>query len=228
MQVFSKLFYMKVSVKCNYCGKEELVFKSRAGNYKNCSKKCMSLSYMKSCTYKFGDKINNWKIISEVPFRKFGRLYIKVKCTCGSNVEKDLNVDRLEINNYKGCEKCNRFHTHKGHGLISGSFWSLIQNSAKKRNIAFSVSIENAWNLFLSQDKKCALTGIALEFEPNQVHKKGINNRSKRTASLDRINSSIGYVEGNIQWVHKDVNLMKNKFDEGYFKEICKLVCNKK
>lgn len=43
--------------------------------------------------------------------------------------------------------------------------------------------------------------------------------------SIDRIDSSVGYVEGNMQWVHKDVNRMKQEFSESYFIETCRLVC---
>ena len=45
-----------------------------------------------------------------------------------------------------------------------------------------------------------------------------------RTASLDRIDSSKGYVPGNIQWVHKDVNWMKGSFTQEYFVNICKKI----
>jgi hypothetical protein len=41
---------------------------------------------------------------------------------------------------------------------------------------------------------------------------------------MDRINNKIGYVEGNIQWVHKHINMMKNSHSEEYFLEICKAV----
>ena len=43
-------------------------------------------------------------------------------------------------------------------------------------------------------------------------------------ASLDRIDSSKGYIEGNVQWVHQNINMMKNKFDNQYFIEMCKLI----
>ena len=45
-----------------------------------------------------------------------------------------------------------------------------------------------------------------------------------RTASIDRIDSSAGYVAGNIQFVHKHINKMKNNLDEQCFIEMCKLV----
>ena len=41
---------------------------------------------------------------------------------------------------------------------------------------------------------------------------------------IDRIDSSKGYVKGNVQWVHKNVNLMKGKFDQEYFIEMCKKI----
>jgi hypothetical protein len=47
------------------------------------------------------------------------------------------------------------------------------------------------------------------------------------TASVDRIDSSKDYVEGNVQWLHKDINRMKWDLDTDKFIELCKLVANK-
>ena len=44
------------------------------------------------------------------------------------------------------------------------------------------------------------------------------------TASLDRIDSSKGYILGNIQLVHRDVNRIKSDFEQDYFIKICKLI----
>jgi hypothetical protein len=41
------------------------------------------------------------------------------------------------------------------------------------------------------------------------------------------IDSYKGYIEGNIQWVDKHVNKMKNEFDQDYFIEICKKISQK-
>jgi hypothetical protein len=40
------------------------------------------------------------------------------------------------------------------------------------------------------------------------------------------IDSSKGYIEGNIQWVHKDINNMKWDFTQEEFINYCKLVAN--
>ena len=46
------------------------------------------------------------------------------------------------------------------------------------------------------------------------------------TASLDRIDSSKGYIEGNVQWVHKSVNIMKCDFSSDIFIGICNQISN--
>jgi len=47
---------------------------------------------------------------------------------------------------------------------------------------------------------------------------------SKSTASVDRIDSNKGYIKGNVQFVHKDINLMKNVLNIEYFIEMCKKI----
>lgn len=40
-------------------------------------------------------------------------------------------------------------------------------------------------------------------------------------ASLDRIDSNMDYQEENVQWLHKDINMMKQQFDQDYFIQMC-------
>jgi hypothetical protein len=211
----------KTKVICQECKKESLVFNSRAKDYKFCSEKCMSKHFSGLSNLKKGERINNWETLSDCPIRKNGRAYIEVKCTCGSEITTFLPKHHYFTKKSKGCLQCSRHYTYQGVGDLSGNYWRIIEGGAKDRNIEFSITKEYCWNLFLKQDKKCALTRLDLTFE------KSFDTTSLKTASLDRIDSSKGYIEGNVQWVHKDVNIMKNKFEQDYFIEICKLVCNK-
>jgi archaellum component FlaC len=72
----------------------------------------------------------------------------------------------------------------------------------------------------LKQNKLCALSGLPIKFA--RANKR----TSETSASLDRIDSTKNYVEGNVQWVHKEVNIMKNVYNQEHFIEMCKLIAN--
>jgi hypothetical protein len=109
----------------------------------------------------------------------------------------------------------------KGVGNIRLETFSKIKHGADKRKIIFDISIENLWDIYLRQFAQCAISGLEINFS-NSIRS------GKNTASLDRINPSIGYVEGNIQWVHKDVNRMKWRYDQSYYIDICHKINNYK
>ena len=106
---------------------------------------------------------------------------------------------------------------YTGTESIPGNYWGILQKSAKVRNLPVNIDIEFLDRLIKAQDFKCALSGLPISFEGGKKNKGW-------TASVDRIDPKRGYEEDNLQFVHKDVNLMKNRFDEPYFIEMCKLI----
>ena len=106
-----------------------------------------------------------------------------------------------------------------GHEEIRGRRWSHIKSHARTRGLEFSVTIKYAWKLYEKQNRKCALSGLPIEFDKNG---------GNTSASLDRINSSLGYIEGNVQWTHKLVNKMKWDFSQQEFLNFCRLVAERK
>lgn len=132
--------------------------------------------------------------------------YVKsgeAKCPCQQH----------EYQKYNQClEKNIRF---KGFKEMGSRFCSNAKRRAQKNNWDFNLTSKFLYQLFEKQNKKCALSGLDIKFSLN-------NERSKGTASLDRIDSSKGYVRDNVQWVHKDVNKMKNVFSNEYLIELCK------
>lgn len=105
-----------------------------------------------------------------------------------------------------------------GYKDISGTFWRRAEKGALSRNLSFNITKELVWETYEKQNKKCALTGIDISF---YHHKK---KRIYATASIDRINSKIGYEIDNIWILHKDVNIMKWDFDVNYFIDICRQI----
>jgi nicotinic acid mononucleotide adenylyltransferase len=97
-----------------------------------------------------------------------------------------------------------------------------IKKGAASRKIEFNITIEYLWELFLQQNKKCALSGMALSFADTRKNK-----NKKKTVSVDRIDSSKGYINGNVQWVHKTINIMKNSLSDEEFIEFCRKVSEK-
>lgn len=144
------------------------------------------------------------------------------RCLCSCGKEVDYYQDVLVRKSYpvKSCG-CLQYRTGAanpcwtGHGEISGNRWDTITRKRKK-NWPFKITIEQAWDLFLKQDRRCALSGMELFF--------GKKGKDKHTATLDRIDSNKGYTSDNVQWIHKDINWMKNSFDQDYFIEICRKV----
>lgn len=126
-----------------------------------------------------------------------------------------------------GCKDCGELQKQsnakrffRGYGGLPLLFFNRIKNGSKRksRELEFSTTIEYLWNLFIIQNGKCVLSNQDIQIVNS--------NNNCHTASLDRIDSSKGYIEGNVQWVHKDINKMKMNFDQDYFIKMCKLIAN--
>jgi hypothetical protein len=113
----------------------------------------------------------------------------------------------------KHCKKCasdlGKFSKNNYVGDNTRLF-NKFSKSAKSRNIEWSLTEEE---MFENYSGFCSLSKLPLSLKYKAT-----------TASLDRINNDLGYIKGNIQWVHINVNMMKNKYSQEEFIEICKLV----
>lgn len=148
-------------------------------------------------------------------------------CDCGkicTRYEEYLKSSDVDLYNTScGCKQgekvrgCNST-LWGGHGEISGNFFAELRCRSKHRKLNVEVTIEQLWELFLKQDRKCALTGQELTFQ------KSVRTRCDATASIDRKNSNKHYTIDNVQFVHKDVNRSKSDFDEEYFIQMCNLI----
>lgn len=150
------------------------------------------------------------------------RVLDNVDQTIGEYCKKN-NISRMKF--YRYCKKYNidskkkvkslpKEHLYTGFKNLSGTKWSGIKGSARHRNIVFDINIEYAHDLIEKQNYKCNLSGLYI-----QLNKRGLSN-----ASLDRIDSAKGYIEGNVQWLHKDINKMKSTFSQNQFLEYCRII----
>lgn len=167
-------------------------------------------------------KIANWTILS------YGSCTRKLKsknynvtwiCQCSCGITTEVNKYNLVSGRSTGCSNCTgKRHSKdnnpnwKGYNNISGEVFRRILFGASVRDIKVEITIEDLDSLWKESKFRCALSNLPIEL--------------KSSASLDRIDSSLGYTKDNIQWVHKDINLMKNKFNEVDFIELCILVAD--
>ena len=143
-----------------------------------------------------------------------------VMCDCG--VFKTVLSTHLVSGKIRSCGNCSVLRERrnfKGVGDLPLTYYSSLKRGAEggkgRSPIVFDVSIEYLWDLFVFQKGKCKYSRLPIDF------------RSK-TASCDRIDSSKGYIEGNVHWIHKDVNMMKRHYTEEYFLDLCKHIVNAK
>lgn len=105
-------------------------------------------------------------------------------------------------------------NTYKDYEDIKGSFWRIVENGAKVRNLEFEITQKYIWELYLKQGRKCALTNWPIIF----------SRKESRTASIDRINSNLGYIEGNVQIVHKYINKLKMAWSQEFLFDASKAI----
>ena len=112
-------------------------------------------------------------------------------------------------------------NSHRGwHRGVRVSWYNKFKTGAMVRGIDWALTIDDVADLMLAQDSKCALTGWSIEF-PESGHPQAA------PASIDRIDSSLGYVPGNVQLLTRHVNMMKQTYDNDYFIEVCRAVADK-
>jgi len=175
-------------------------------------------------------EIIGWKILKEFTYR---RPLVEVQCGCG---EIEIRrKDHVLSGRSKYCKKCASSQTlrdhpnklfgprhHQGIGDISKTLWGAIKQGAKVRDIVFEITMQDAWDVYQNQKGLCALSGEPIILKHGYV---GCNvNWKEFNASLDRIDSSEGYVVGNIQCIHEDINRMKGCLPESKFLFWCERI----
>lgn len=172
-----------------------------------------------------GEAYGDWVVVGNV----FMDRYAKVPCRCKCGKESNVDAYTLTVGRSRSCITCfnsdnggSNNSSWKGYEEIPASWITRFRNYAKKKGNVFEIQPEDIWELFEKQNKKCALSGVEISFVNQKDYR-----AASYTASIDRVDSSKGYTKSNIQLVHKDINTMKNAFNQAYFIEFCRAVANR-
>ena len=146
-----------------------------------------------------------------------GTLLVCLRC----GVPKPLDQFRENQNNKhrqnkdRNCKDCrksvedNRKRNSRGKedidSIINDRYWGMIDRAKRK---GWSIDFDKQYlkELWIQQQGLCAITKI-------QMTLKLFNGRVPTNMSVDRIDSSKGYIKGNIQLICMAVNQMKSDLD---------------
>jgi hypothetical protein len=166
-----------------------------------------------------GRKFGRLTVLSDTGRRKSRRPIWLCKCECGESVEVLSKYLLAGDTRSCGCLKKEPSHNNATVGVVTGSYFYHVRNNAERRGVPFEITPEEASAQWYEQDGRCAFTGVELVIVQNFR-----DHRGRQTASLDRIDNGRGYTADNIQWVHKDINMMRGRLDPESFVEWCRRV----
>lgn len=162
--------------------------------------------------------------------RRFGRLLVEHRHP--TSKDKDRWVTKCDCGRLYVCRGHNLVHDivtqcrdcscpTLGCGYVTQAAWGDIVRGTRKRRMTLELSIEEANEVFTQQNGRCALSGVPIQFARKRRDHVILR---LSTASLDRIDPTVGYVRSNVQWVHKLVNLMKQQMNDADFIAWCEKI----
>lgn len=162
-----------------------------------------------------GEEVGSWTLLRYLT--KNNRGYWECECKCGEIFL--VEVASLNRGRSQSCRACAMKSTRDTR-IVPAHYWLKLNRHAEKRGHVVHVTHQYAEQLLEQQCHRCALTGWEIGFGRGR-RKNGQHSDGETTASLDRVEPSLHYTAGNIQWVHKDVNRMKQAFSESRLLELC-------
>lgn len=185
-----------MKAKCKYCDKK---FNIKPSQKLNCCSRNCSLKYKEEFP-KGHQVIKNNKLLCVrcEQYKEFEDFYDTGHTT----------PNNIRMNKMTNCKECHiligKEQRYKRIKTIEGTLKELLKrsrNCKKGKEKVCDLDLKFLLSLYDNQQGKCALSGINLE-TATFYNPRGI--------SIDRIDSDVGYIKGNIQLVCWVVNQMKN------------------
>jgi hypothetical protein len=150
--------------------------------------------------YKIGDKVSKLTIIGKKLIKESSgrnRNHYVCKCDCGSDKLVYVEGYYLKNGRYKSCG-CLRKKANGLSNTIEYRLWKSAKTRSEKKGFDFDIELSD-----INIPKLCPLLNIPLT-------KHSTRNRHFDAPSLDRIDSSKGYIKNNIWVISHRANQLKN------------------
>lgn len=170
---------------------------------------------------------------------------IDITCTnCGQTAQKQLkeykrqtksgqtrfycnNVCSAIVHNIEHPQKGNCNNIYPREKDIFSSFRYFVARArlrSKKKKYDMNITVKYLKQLWDTQNGICPFTGWNLLLPKCTNHAWEVS--TPMNASLDRIDNSKGYIEGNVRFVSYMANLARQSFKDDQLREFCKAVTN--
>jgi len=118
--------------------------------------------------------------------------------------------------------KDNQFVRHGDEYTKFKYYMKSINSRHGSKGLDVNITVEDLKSQWELQNGLCKFSGVELILS---THSKIIKDPI-HSASVDRIDSKMGYVKGNIVWVSRSINYMKNEMSDELVWELCNLICD--
>ncbi|MCJ7638148.1 MAG: hypothetical protein MUO21_11720, partial [Nitrososphaeraceae archaeon] len=105
-------------------------------------------------------------------------------------------------------------------GFIKNLFKD-IRSNAKKRKIQVNITLNDIEELYIKQNKRCAITNILMTYQATERKEGDQHILNKLNISVDRIDSKKPYTKDNIQLLCAIINRMKMSLSNDEFLLLC-------
>lgn len=137
----------------------------------------------------------------------------KYRTSCKSCVLEKLKNNQKEIYKSKSQKR-----SSSPKNFISGI---LNHAASRKQHLGFNIDLVYLLNLYEKQSGKCAISGVDMTYLAG-------NGKISTNISIDRIDSSKGYLRDNVQFVCDVVNRMKQDMPQNVFEGWCQKILENK
>jgi len=197
--------------KCD-CGNEPTI--SMGALTRGHTKSCGCLSKDRVVDIR-GKRFGSWVVLDEPYISTKKGAYWLCKCDCGTIKKVNSNDLRKGISKSCGCS----FRLAKGESAFRWLCHHYKKDNADRRGLDYKLTRKKARELF---EGNCYYCGK----EPNNIIDRSSSNANGVYVynSIDRLDNSKGYIEGNVVSCCKICNAMKSKLSEKEFLEHIKKV----
>jgi len=143
------------------------------------------------------------------------------KCGADIEVKSERKITGRFVRNCRGCRRKTRKEWFASQ--IDDPVFQIKRRltgakcSARQRGIEFTLTLNHVLDIYRSQNGLCAISGRRMKLRRGS----GDGRRSPDSLSIDRIDSSVGYIDGNIRLVVWAVNMALADRGDVELKSLC-------